>query len=88
MFYFSRNLEHVLFNEANPEKEEKYPNVEQFIEKLKMPIEEFLQELMPTVTGENPYLESWELISQHTASLEQYSNVPLLFEYVQLQSEL
>ena len=25
MFYFSRNLEHVLFNEANPEKEAKYP---------------------------------------------------------------
>ena len=87
MYYFSRNLEHVLFNEANPEKGAKYPEVEQFIEQLKMPIEEFLQESMPTVTGEDPYLESWELISQHTASLEQYSNVPLLFEFVQSQSE-
>ena len=88
MYYFSRNLEHVLFNDANPEKGAKYPEVEQFIEQLEMPIEEFLQESMPSVTGDDPYLESWELISQNTASLEQYSNVPLLFEFVQLQSEL
>ena len=29
MYYFSRNLEHVLFNDANPEKGAKYPEVEQ-----------------------------------------------------------
>lgn len=87
MYYFSRNLEHVLFNDANPEKGAKYPEVEQFAEQLDMPIEEFLQELMPTVPGDNPYSESWELISQNKASLEQYSNVPLLFEFVQMQFE-
>lgn len=87
MFYFSRNLEHVLFNDANPEKGAKYPEVEQFAEQLEIPIEEFLQELMPPVQGVDPYSESWGLISQSNASLEQYSNVPLLFEFVQSQSE-
>ncbi len=42
MYYFSRNLEHVLFNDANPEKGAKYPEVEQFAEQLQMPVEEFL----------------------------------------------
>ncbi|MCZ2257370.1 hypothetical protein [Sporosarcina sp. G11-34] len=88
MYYFSRNLEHVLFNEANPEKGSKFPEVEQFIEQLEMPIEDFLQKSMPLVTGADPYLESWDIVSQNTASLEQYSNVPLLFEFVKSQSEL
>ena len=87
MYYFSRNLEHVLFNEANPEKGAKYPEVEQFIEQLKMPIETYLQQSMPSLTGEDPYVESWALMSQETASLEPYSNVPLLFEFVEMASE-
>lgn len=87
MYYFSRNLEHVLFNDANPETGAKYPEVEQFIEQLEMPIEEFLQEVMPTVSGDDPYAESWGVVAQNQASLEQYNNVPLLFEYVEMQSE-
>ena len=87
MYYFSRNLEHVLFNEANPEKGAKYPEVEQFIEGLKIPIETYLQQSMPLITGEDPYVESWALMSKQTASLEAYSNVPLLFEFVELASE-
>lgn len=87
MYYFSRNLEHVLFNDANPEKGAKYPEVEQFIGQLTMPLEEFLQQSMPPITGQDPYLESWERISKQTASLEPYSNVPLLFDFVQSQSE-
>jgi len=86
MYYFSRNLEHVLFNDANPEKGAKYPEVEQFIEQLDMPIETYLQQSMPSVTGTDPYMESWELISKQTASLETYSNVPLLFDFVEMES--
>ncbi|MHA6261490.1 hypothetical protein ACXYMX_16645 [Sporosarcina sp. CAU 1771] len=82
MYYFSRNLEHVLFNNANPEKGAKYPEVEQFAEQLQIPVEEFLRQTMPPVPGDDPYLESWGLISQSVASLEQYSNVPLLFEFL------
>jgi len=87
MYYFSRNLEHVLFNDANPEKGAKYPEVEQFIEQLDMPIETYLQQSMPSVTGADPYMESWELIAKQTASLETYSNVPLLFDFVEMESK-
>jgi hypothetical protein len=87
MYYFSRNLEHVLFKEPNPEKDRKFPEVERFIEQLEMPIEDFLQQSMPLIKGLEPYSESWERISESTASLQQYSNVPLLFEFVKLQSE-
>ena len=87
MYYFSRNLEHVLFKEPNPEKDRKFPEVERFIEQLEMPIEDFLQESMPDLSGIDPYSESWDRITDKTASLEKYSNVPLLFEFVKLQSE-
>jgi hypothetical protein len=87
MYYFSRNLEHVLFKEPNPEKDMKYPNVERFIEQLEMPIEDFLQDSMPLLTGVDSYTESWDRVSERTASLQRYSNVPLLFEFVKLQSK-
>ena len=86
MYYFSRNLEHVLFKEPNPEKVRKFPEVERFIDQLEIPIEDFLQESMPMLNGVDPYIESWERISERTASLQQYSNVPLLFEFVKLRS--
>jgi hypothetical protein len=87
MYYFSRNLEHVLFKEPNPEKDRKFPEVERFIEQLEIPIEDFLQGSMPLLSGADPYTESWDRISERTASLQQYSNVPLLFEFVKFQSE-
>ena len=87
MYYFSRNLEHVLFKEPNPEKDRKFPEVERFIEQLEMPIEDFLQESMPVLTGVDRYSESWDRVSEKTASLEKYSNVPLLFEFVKFQTE-
>ncbi|WP_438298285.1 hypothetical protein [Sporosarcina sp. FA15] len=86
MYYFSRNLEHVLFKEPNPEKDRKFPEVERFIEQLEIPIEDFLQGSMPLVDGADSYKESWERISERTASLQKYSNVPLLFEFVKLRS--
>ena len=52
-----------------------------------MPIEDFLRKSMPLIKGLEPYVESWERISESTASLQKYSNVPLLFEFVKLQSE-
>lgn len=41
LYYFSRNLEHVVFNEPNPENEFKYDNIEKFVEELKLNIEVF-----------------------------------------------
>ncbi len=89
MYYFSRNLEHVLFNDPNPVKGAKFLEVEQFITQLGMPLEEFLTQSMPVLSAvdhASMYAESWELIAQNTASLEPSSNVALLFEYIDFQS--
>jgi len=87
MYYFSRNLEHVLFENPNPEKGGKFPEVERFIEQLEIPIEEFLQDSMPQLKGIDPYSESWKRITVETASLQKFSNVPLLFEFIKVQSK-
>lgn len=48
LFYFSRNLEHVIFDEPNPEGD-KYFEVVSFIESLQTPVEEVLNEHMPAL---------------------------------------
>lgn len=87
MYYFSRNLEHVLFENLNPEKGGKFPEVERFIEQLEIPIEDFLQDSLPHLKGIDPYSESWKRITVDTASLQKFSNVPLLFEFIKVQSK-
>lgn len=62
LYYFSRNLEHVVFNEPNPENEFKYDNIEKFVEELKLNIEVFLKKYLPNIESleyENQYRESW-----------------------------
>jgi len=85
MFYFSRNLEHVIFNVPNPNSESKVDNIESFLEILSLPLENFLAQFMPALTKEsyeNRYLESWEVISQGCKSLERSTNVQLMFDYI------
>lgn len=84
-FYFSRTLEHVVFNEPNPKAETKYYNIDKFINNLPIPIEEFLAEFLPPLANETyllKYKESWVFIAQETNSLKRYTNVPLLFTYL------
>lgn len=70
MYFFSRNLEHVLFNEPNPSTESKVTDVEEFIETLSIPIEDFLRKHMPMIVSteeqehELQYLQSWEHITK------------------------
>ena len=85
LFYFSRNLEHVLFDEQNPADDEKFQEVDNFLNNLTVPLEEFLKEHMhsvPEVELEEQYKESWLYIRQNIASLQRNTNVPLLFEYL------
>lgn len=90
MYYLSRNLEHVIFNEPNPEKETKFDQIERYIDSLEVPLEECLNQFMPDFEGSNYeeiYKESWEYISNSTASLKRSTNLPLLFNYVTKKSE-
>ncbi len=82
LYYFSRNLEHVIFNEPNPKQEYKCENVEEFLENLECAIEEFLYKYLPDVDGVNyseRYKNSWRYIEEGTNSLKRATNVPLLF---------
>lgn len=85
VFYFSRNLEHVVFNEPNPSSETKYHNIDKFINELTIPIEEFLKTSFPPLSETtycSKYNRSWSFISEGTNSLKRYTNVPLLFEFL------
>lgn len=85
LFYFSRNLEHVLFDNPNPEKEAKVSEVNTFLKSLTVDLEEWLQEIIPPLTGtdyQSKYRESWTHITQNTNSLKRSTNVPFLFEYI------
>ncbi len=109
LYYFSRNLEHVVFNEPNPNKDGKCDHIDDFIENLDMPIEQYLRPYLPeidrlgysekvddsekvdyskdvdysrSVNYHQRYRESWEFIEEGINSLKRYTNVPLLFEYL------
>ncbi|WP_048601444.1 hypothetical protein [Rubeoparvulum massiliense] len=89
IYYFSRNLEHALFNEPNPNEETKISDVERFLDDLEVPVEDFLREYIPSSSSDDygvKYLESWQQVEQGLASLHRYTNVPLLFEFIQLSS--
>jgi len=81
-------MEHVIFNEANPLKETKCSNIENFVSSLKTSLEDSLSEYLPTFTTNtysDKYKESWQFIEQETKSLKRYTNVPLLFQAIDIK---
>lgn len=85
LFYFSTNLEHVLWNERNEIPTEKVHKADNFMENLTGTIEEYLSEFLP-VSQELPYREkmkkSWAFLMDDCHSLQRGTNVPLLFEMI------
>ncbi len=84
LYYFSRNLEHVVFDEANPASENKYEAIEELVESLSEPVELFLAQWMQPLEGtyEQQYKQSWKCIQQESNSLNRSTNVPLLFDFL------
>ncbi|MCR8855297.1 hypothetical protein [Lysinibacillus fusiformis] len=85
LFYFSTNLEHVLWDERNEIPTEKIHKADEFIENLSGTIEEYLKAYLP-VDDELPYREkmkkSWSFLMEGGHSLQRGTNVPLLFEMI------
>lgn len=85
LFYFSTNIDHVLWDERNEIKDAKLDKAERFIESLDGSIEDFLFNFFEIGVA-STYIEkvkySWEYIMQHVNSLKRVSNVPLLFELI------
>ncbi|MCT4612337.1 MAG: hypothetical protein N4A47_03085 [Clostridia bacterium] len=88
IYYFSRNLEHVIFNEPNPIQDTKEENIEVFLEQIEIEgnsIEQYLSTYFIGVSGtsySDMYRESWGIIKSNTNSLKRSTNVPLMFEYI------
>lgn len=84
LYYFSRTLEHVVFDEANPEGETKYAHIDEFVEDLTEPLELFLAQWMPKVSGdyETQYATTWQYIQNDQNSLARSTNTALLFDYL------
>lgn len=86
LYYFSRALEHVLFDKPNPRNENKLHKVEQFVEHLHEPLEQFLEQLLKLPERANMkqvYEESWHYIMQGNHSLQRATNVSLLFQFIE-----
>lgn len=85
LFYFSRTLEHVLFDKANPRHEHKLQKVEQFVDRLSEPLEHFLNpflKLRERANMNQVYEESWYYVMQGNHSLQRSTNTSLLFEFI------
>jgi hypothetical protein len=83
VLYFSCNLEHVLHNKENLEREEKILLSHEFVDEYDGKTGEaiaYFSESQFAVKGE--YLDTWKFIMKELHSLQRYSNVHLLFERV------
>lgn len=85
LFYCSRCLDHVLFNEPNPRGKTKVKKVEKFIDDLSSEIEDFLATYLCGLNAgsyRDNHTSSWTYIKTNTNSLKRLTNVSLLFRYI------
>lgn len=88
MYYFSGNLEHVLFNELNAQQDEKIAAIEEFMERLENVIEQYLQLFIgiPELEGKGYselYQMTWQNIINNESKIDRLTNVPLLFNFIE-----
>lgn len=85
LYYFSTNIDHVLWNERNAKHEVKVEKAEQFLENLQEPLEDFFKKIC-RINLALPYKEkyetSWKQLMSDVNSLQRNTNMPLLFEWV------
>lgn len=90
MYFFSGNLEHVLFDELNPEQDEKITAIEDFMDQLDGPIEQYLQLFMSLPDLEEKeykelYKLTWGTVIGNESEILRLTNVPLLFTFIDLE---
>ena len=85
LYYFSTNIDHVLWDERNAKHEIKVEKAEQFLENLEESLEDFFKKIS-TINLALPYEEkyeaSWSQLMNEVNSLQRNTNMPLLFEWV------
>ena len=83
VYYFSSNLDHFLYGEANLEQEEKCNRAREFAEYCYDNPDNFNKTFTNTALTASPsmsYEESWEETFQGTNSLNRHTNLNLFFE--------
>ena len=85
LFYFSTNLDHVLWDERNAIKDEKMDKAEAFLENLSESIETFMWRYVPVdraLSYEEKIQVTWEQLMDQVNSLQRSTNMPLMFEMI------
>ena len=85
VFYFSSNLDHVLFGKANNERWKKVGDASKFSnafynEPLKMASYFLNHPGAAPVKNFNDYYDSWELLSEDSYSLKMRTNINILVD--------
>lgn len=85
LYYFSTNIDHVLWDERNAKHEIKVEKAEQFLENLEESLEDFFKKISKinlSLPYEEKYESSWSQLMNDVNSLQRNTNMPLLFEWV------
>ena len=80
-YYFSRNLDHILFEENNLTDEEKREYARKFSMEYDACEENFISFIYKHLpNGNSSYLSSWKFIKSDNHSLERFSNLFCIFK--------
>lgn len=83
LYYFSRNLEHVLHNKENCTRKEKNDLSDDFSEKYLGNEKEFIDFISEnTFTVNENYNDSWKFIEKDNNSLKRFCNLHLVFKEI------
>ena len=85
LYYFSINLDHVLWGEQNAKGNSKLEKAELFLDNLEMPLDQFLCQFVPgeeTLPWEEKWERSWQEITKDLNSLQRSTNMPLVLDFI------
>lgn len=87
LLYFSRNVEHTLFGASDSKVSNKVMRIKKLSASGTTPLETQLENYMPPVSKKNikaRYKCSWDFIMSKNRSLMRYSNVSLMFDFIDI----
>lgn len=90
LFYFSTNLDHLLWDEQNEVREDKLEKAEEFLENLEDSLETFLWKFVRmnlNLSFEDKMKTSWDEVTKELNSLQRGTNVPFMFEMIEQLNE-
>lgn len=85
LYYFSINLDHVLWGEQNAKGNSKLEKAELFLDNLEMPLDQFLCQFVPgeeTLPWEEKWEKSWQEITKNLNSLQRSTNMPFVLDFI------